>query len=159
MRLSVIALLLPLCLSACSDTATTSNSEQLSPAPAVLAKSKQATKLDPQMQEQPTRENIQKAHQQLKTLTADSQCDNSAQCKVVAVGSRACGGPSSYLVYSNKTANEQAVEQLSKKITSLESQFNAENSMVSICQHLMAPGAQCVENKCVKLDSSAASVY
>lgn len=159
MRLSVIAaVLLPLCLSACSDAAT-SNSDQLSPAPAALVKDNQATKLDPQTQEQPTRENIQKAHQQLQALTADPQCDSSAQCKVLAVGSRACGGPSSYLVYSNKTANEQAVEQLSKKITSLESQFNAENSMVSICQHLMTPGAQCVENKCVKLDSSAASVY
>ena len=158
MRLSVIALILPLCLSACSDVATP-NGDQLDSAPAARVKGNQATKLNPQTQEQPNRANIQKAHQQLRALTADPQCDNSAQCKVTPVGSRACGGPSSYLVYSNKIADEQEVELLSKKITTLESQFNAENAMVSICQHLTAPETQCVENKCVKLDSSAESVY
>ncbi|MBB1411352.1 hypothetical protein [Pseudoalteromonas sp. SG44-17] len=158
MRLFIIALLLPLCLSACSDAATPNNN-QLSPAPAALVKNNQATKLNPQPEVPATRDNIKKVHQQLQTQIADLNCDNSSQCKVLPVGSRACGGPSSYIVYSNKTANEQAVEKLTQQITSLESQFNAQNKMISICQHLTAPAAQCIENKCVKLESSATSVY
>ncbi|KPH56823.1 hypothetical protein [Pseudoalteromonas porphyrae] len=173
MRLSLIAVLLPLCLSACSDAGTsgsnttnsvaensdTSEHAQLSPAPAALIKDNQTTKVDPLTNVVASKESLSIAHQQLKDLISDPQCDDHTQCKILAIGSRACGGPSSYVAYSTKSADEQEVLASAKQITSLESQFNAQTGMISICQHLTEPSAQCIENKCVKLEGSAASVY
>ncbi|WP_462153453.1 hypothetical protein [Pseudoalteromonas piscicida] len=96
-----------------------------------------------------------KTHKQsLENIVADKSCDNDTHCKVIAVGDRACGGPSSYLVYSTRSADEAQVEQLAEQITTLERAYNMQNQMMSICQHLIEPATQCVENKCVKLENS-----
>lgn len=157
MRLSTFAILLPLCLSACSDDITSDNTSNA--AAKQTEKSAQAIKINPSAQAPISRETIQNTRQQLNTLIADTQCDNSSQCQVLPAGSRACGGPSSYIVYSSKTVNTDQVELLAAKITEQESKFNAQNDMMSICQHLSAPSTQCTENKCVKIEGNSASVY
>ncbi|MCQ8880101.1 hypothetical protein NQT69_19050 [Pseudoalteromonas shioyasakiensis] len=157
MRFSLCAVLLPLFIAGCSDAATP-EAEQLKPAPTVLSKNNQAVAIDSQS-ETISKDSIQAAHAQLKSLTADLSCDTSAQCQVLPVGSRACGGPSSYLVFSTKNSDSEKVEQIAKRITSLESQLNAQTGMMSICQHLTAPAAQCSSNKCVKVAGNSASVY
>ncbi|WP_372762273.1 hypothetical protein [Pseudoalteromonas sp.] len=170
MQIKMFALLLPLCLAACSDNPpaeaekTTANKAvaqtKLQPLPenhpqlAVPKKTLSAADSKPVSEK-----SIQAAKDELTALITDPQCDAIEQCKVLAVGSRACGGPSSYVVYSTKTAEQQQVEKLAKQITQLESNYNTQNQMVSICQHLTAPSTQCVENKCVKLEGSAVSVF
>jgi uncharacterized phage infection (PIP) family protein YhgE len=98
-------------------------------------------------------------HDQLNALVQDQSCDTSAQCRVIGVGSRACGGPNSYAIYSSKTASPAQVEALAKQITEQERAYNKKNSMVSICEHLTLPSTQCVENKCVKLSNNAQATY
>lgn len=156
MRFSLCVALLPLLLGACSDAAT--DKESLSPDSTAVTKSNQTVTMDEQ-NETVSRSAMQAAHSQLKALTKDLNCDTSAQCQVLPVGSRACGGPSSYLVFSTKNTDSEKVASLAKHITSLESQFNAQTGMASICQHLTAPAAQCVSNKCVKVEGNATSVY
>ncbi len=161
MRYPLLAILFPVLLTACSDAATneqaesTATSNKLVEAPKAveIKNAEEVTKAAPD------KATISSAHEQLKQLIDDQSCDNSSQCKVLPVGSRACGGPSSFIVYSTKTADTAEVEKLAKDITALEKQFNAANDMMSICQHLTAPGAQCSENTCVRIEGSAASVY
>ncbi|MDP2636683.1 MAG: hypothetical protein ACPG5Z_11360 [Pseudoalteromonas sp.] len=157
MRFSLCVVVLSLFIVGCSDAATP-EAEQLKPAPTTLTKNSQAVAIGDK-NKAVSREAIQAAHKQLKTLTEDLSCDTSTQCKVLPVGSRACGGPSSYLVFSTKNNDSQKVEQAAKQITTLESQFNAQTGMVSICQHLTAPATQCTSNKCVKVAGNATSVY
>ncbi|KZN60332.1 hypothetical protein [Pseudoalteromonas luteoviolacea] len=90
----------------------------------------------------------------LKFITKDKSCDSSSQCQAIPVGSRACGGPSSYLVFSTKTADHKKVYELAKKLTHAESQYNAKTGMISICEHLRQPATQCIENTCVKLEGT-----
>lgn len=157
MRTPLLALLLPLSLTACLETTS--------------ADAEQTTKNEPNGVPQTTHNEHKQEHSkvsiadikvakaELNTLIASTQCDTSAQCKVVAVGSRACGGPSDFAVYSTKTSNAAAVFAQSKKITSLESSYNAQNDIMSICQHLTTPSTQCIKNKCVKLESSAVNAF
>ncbi|WP_105166569.1 hypothetical protein [Pseudoalteromonas sp. T1lg23B] len=105
------------------------------------------------------KQDISKIHDQLKSLTQDLSCDNSSQCHVEAVGNRACGGPSSYLVYSSKSASSKEVTELAEKITEYESSYNAKNQIMSICEHLTRPSTQCVENKCVTLSNMSQEAY
>ncbi|CAM4279668.1 hypothetical protein [Pseudoalteromonas byunsanensis] len=106
-----------------------------------------------------TKQDISEIHDQLKSLTQDLSCDNSSQCHVEAVGKRACGGPSSYLVYSSKSASSEEVTELAKKITRYESSYNFENQIMSICEQLTRPSTQCVENKCVTLSDMSQEAY
>lgn len=95
----------------------------------------------------------------LKFITKDKECDTTTQCQVLPVGSRACGGPSDYVIFSTKTADPEKVKELADKLTHAEAAYNAKNQMVSICQHLTVPATQCVNNKCVKLEHSNQATY
>ncbi|MCG7537437.1 hypothetical protein [Pseudoalteromonas sp. OOF1S-7] len=95
----------------------------------------------------------------LKFMTKDKECDTTTQCQVLPVGSRACGGPSDYVIFSTKTADPNKVKELADQLTHAEATYNAKNKMISICQHLAAPATQCVNNKCVKLEHSNQATY
>ena len=169
MRTPLLAILLPLCLTACLDKTPTETQQVTITSETETPKQElQKLKENTQLQEN-TKNNviaesvsiddIKTAKAELNTLITDKQCDTSTQCRISAVGSRACGGPSSFIVYSTKSASEKQVAALSDKITKLESSYNSQKGMMSICQHLTTPSTQCVENKCVKLEGSAVSAF
>ncbi|WP_462156761.1 hypothetical protein [Pseudoalteromonas sp. GB56] len=106
-----------------------------------------------------TAESIRAGYKNIHELTQDKSCDTSEQCKVLAVGSRACGGANEYVVYSTKTTEAAQVEQLAQKLTAQEHQYNLTSGMMSICQHLVRPATQCQESQCVKVSGSSNSVY
>ncbi|WP_440054640.1 hypothetical protein ACSLBF_00185 [Pseudoalteromonas sp. T1lg65] len=105
-----------------------------------------------------SQDDIGKAMAALELLVENKHCDNDNQCKVIAVGSRACGGPSSYHVFSTQNGNVKEITAQAEAITKLESHYNAQKQMMSICQHLAEPSTQCLNNKCVKLEGNQ-SVY
>ncbi|MEL0642518.1 hypothetical protein V6260_18160 [Pseudoalteromonas aliena] len=177
MRTPLLAILLPLCLTACLDKEP-AKTQQVTIASKAEAPKQELQKLKENNQLQENTKNnvvtekiskadlknvsiddIKAAKAELNTLITDTQCDTSTQCRVNAVGSRACGGPSSFVVYSTKSASEEQVTALSDKITKLESNYNSQKGMMSTCQHLTTPSTQCVENKCVKLEGSAVSAF
>ena len=169
MRTPLLAILLPLCLTACLDK-TPTETQQVTITSETDAPKQELQKLKENTQLQENTKNnviaesvsiddIKTAKAELNTLITDKQCDTSTQCRISAVGSRACGGPSSFVVYSTKSASEKQVAALSDKITKLESNYNSQKGMMSICQHLTTPSTQCVENKCVKLEGSAVSAF
>lgn len=172
MRTPLLALLLPLCLTACLETTsneteqTKTNAVENTSTPIPQQKLPQANRENKIAQQLPvdaakevSLDDIKTAKNKLNNLIADKQCSTSSQCKVSAVGSRACGGPSDYIVYSTQSAPQEQVSALSDTITQLESTYNVQKGMMSICQHLTAPSTQCVENKCVKVEGSAVSVF
>ncbi|BBN80048.1 hypothetical protein PA25_00330 [Pseudoalteromonas sp. A25] len=167
------ALILSICLAGCNQVSSQNSSQTqpskeenkaqpLAAAPAnkeLHSPGVKAEKLPQPILDKVSAEDIKQLHSQLKALTQDVTCDTTMQCQVEAVGSRACGGPSSYIVYSNKSADSEAVKKLASKITHYESSYNAQNRLVSICQHLTRPSAQCVENKCVKLTNTSQETF
>ncbi len=161
MRYPLLAILFPVLLTACSDAATNEQAKPEVTSQKLVEEPKAAAVKKPTKVNKiaPNQASINSAHEQLEQLIDKPSCDNSSQCKVLAVGSRACGGPSKYVVYSTKTADATEVKKLAQEITTLEQQFNALNDMMSICQHLSAPGTQCSANTCVRIEGSAASVY
>lgn len=153
MRYSILTAIFAVSVIACSDAAT-EQSTQLKKAQvkaSVAEPIKQVGNVD--------RSAINQAHSKLNQLISNTECDSSSQCQAIAVGSRACGGPSSYAIFSSKNVNSDEVTKLASEITTLESQYNAANDMMSICQHLTKPATQCVANKCVKVPGSPTSVY
>ena len=83
------------------------------------------------------------------TLTKASACTADTECHSVAVGAKACGGPTGYRAYSNKTVSTASVDALAQHERDLAAQAARDSHQVSTCFMLADPGARCQQNKCV----------
>jgi hypothetical protein len=84
---------------------------------------------------------------QLNELTSNKSCTASYQCKVLGVGSRVCGGPSKYVVYSTLNHSQEQAEQLAQKITEQE---QLDNAMLEFkdCSPVLEVHSLCIDNQC-----------
>jgi len=83
------------------------------------------------------------------TLGRASACTADAECRSVAVGAKACGGPTGYRAYSSRTASPDSVEALAQHERELAAAQAKASHQVSPCFMLADPGARCQQNKCV----------
>ena len=83
------------------------------------------------------------------TLDGASACTVDTDCHSVAVGAKACGGPTGYRAYSSKTVTTASVDALAQQERDLAAQAARDSHQVSPCFMLADPGARCQQNKCV----------
>ena len=90
---------------------------------------------------------------QLKTeidsIVNASVCDGTHICEFIAYGSKACGGPQGYLVYST-SINVENLKALVDNYNEAEAQFNLKWNILSDCSVPNPPSEIiCENNKCV----------
>jgi hypothetical protein len=83
------------------------------------------------------------------TLQSASACTADSECRSIAVGAKACGGPTGYRAYSSKKADPATVEALAGQDHDLAMQAARDSHQVSPCFMLADPGAHCQQSKCV----------
>ncbi|HYD79021.1 MAG TPA: hypothetical protein VEC06_04370 [Paucimonas sp.] len=71
-----------------------------------------------------------------------------AQCGILPVGARACGGPESYIAYSRTVSNETRLLALAETHSRLSSERNQATGAISTCILMMPPSAQLVDGVC-----------
>jgi hypothetical protein len=77
------------------------------------------------------------------------QCSSSWECHVATAGSKPCGGPSRYFIYSSSTSNVTAIEQLTDEYTALQQLQNQSTNAVGTCDALDVPTSlSCISNQC-----------
>ena len=94
--------------------------------------------------------------QQLRAEIGDAACDSAQQCKTVAVGHKACGGPENYLAWSSKSSDGAKIRQLAEAQRAQRKAENEASGMVSTCSAVMDPGATCSAGRCVNGGANAA---
>ena len=78
-----------------------------------------------------------------------SVCNESTECRSVAFGSKPCGGPWSYLVYSTSIDEEKLLE-LVNQYNETEAQYNMNCDAFSDCMFVGPPNElACEDGKCV----------
>lgn len=87
--------------------------------------------------------------QQIQSEIGDAACDSSAQCKTVAIGHKACGGPESYLAWSTKRSDGAKIARLAADHAAERKAQNTKSGMMSTCSLVIDPGATCSAGKCV----------
>jgi hypothetical protein len=93
---------------------------------------------------------LARVHAQLETtLAAASTCTVDTECHSVAVGAKACGGPTGYRAYSSSTVTTASVTALAQHERDLAAAAARESHQVSACFMLADPGAHCQQGKCV----------
>jgi len=83
------------------------------------------------------------------TLAGASACSADTECHTVAVGAKACGGPTGYRAYSSKTVSTATVDALAQQERDLAAQAARASHQVSTCYMLADPGAHCEQRTCV----------
>ncbi|MFN4116039.1 MAG: hypothetical protein ACK4F7_05990 [Inhella sp.] len=81
------------------------------------------------------------------------RCERDAQCRTVALGARACGGPESYRAHSLTGRDAARLEQLAEQHRLTRQALQQRSGRVGICQFLADPGARCVAQRCELLSS------
>ena len=82
----------------------------------------------------------------------DASCTNNDQCKALAMGNKACGGPQHYLAYSIKNTDVDKLLKLSEKHQQLSQKLNQLMGTVSDCAVVPKPVFVCLNNRCQKPD-------
>lgn len=86
---------------------------------------------------------------QSEALASKSTCNENTTCKFIAFGSKPCGGPWSYLIYST-SIDTQTLEDLVENYNKKEAEFNKKWGMTSDCAVVNPPSSiKCENNICV----------
>ena len=94
--------------------------------------------------------------QQLRAEIGTAACDSAQQCKTIAVGHKACGGPETYLAWSRKTGDGAKIRHLAEAQRAQRKAENEASGMLSTCSAVMDPGATCSAGRCVTGGANAA---
>lgn len=71
-----------------------------------------------------------------------------SQCKLIAFGSKPCGGPARYLVYSTAKTNETRLKQLVDEFNQLAKKINEERKIFSDCMFVSEPKVELIDGVC-----------
>jgi hypothetical protein len=71
-----------------------------------------------------------------------------SQCRAIPAGTKACGGPSRYVVYSTQVSNDERVRSLAQTYTALEQEWNVVSQALSTCSMVMPPAIELVAGRC-----------
>ena len=77
-------------------------------------------------------------------LIGDAACDDSSQCRTVAIGAKACGGPDAFLAWSTRRTDAKALEAAVAAYGLARVQDLPPGRRVSNCLFVADPGAACV---------------
>jgi hypothetical protein len=81
--------------------------------------------------------------EQIKTLIGGAPCEHNDQCKTLALGAKACGGPEFFLAWSTVQTPSTELADLASRYTAMRLAQVAGKGLVSDCRLNTDPGASC----------------
>ena len=87
-------------------------------------------------------------------LLGERRCSKSSECAAVAFGSKPCGGPWTYLVYSKTGTDENALLDIVMEYNQFNRTVNERHGLISDCMLVNEPRLDCVNGLCVIQDKS-----
>lgn len=98
------------------------------------------------------------AREQIRQLVGDGQCKKDADCRTLAIGQKACGGPEAYLAWSTANTDEQALVAAAQRYAKERRlQLDKPGALMSNCALVSDPGAHCVAEGRAALPSGNAT--
>ena len=86
---------------------------------------------------------------QIDAIIAASECNDTTECRAIAFGSKPCGGPWTYLIYST-SIDTLLLQSLVEEYNTIEDNYNSECGGVSDCAFVLPPEELACENgQCV----------
>ena len=76
---------------------------------------------------------------EIERLTASPTATSAAACRVVAYGSKPCGGPTRFVAVSSESTDTARVARLAERYTALETERNRREGLASDCMMVEPP--------------------
>jgi hypothetical protein len=92
---------------------------------------------------------LQELTAQIDRIIGDATCELTDQCRVIAVGSKPCGGPWGYRAYSTLNTDVSSLEITVRRYNDLQKEHNRRTGAMSDCMFVTEPAVQCVSGRCV----------
>jgi hypothetical protein len=93
----------------------------------------------------------------IRALAGTPSCSDDSQCRTLALGARACGGPESYLAWSSAHTPQAEIQALGERYQEERRAANAASGAMSTCRFMPDPGAVCRAGTC-QLGAGTAAV-
>lgn len=94
---------------------------------------------------------LQQLKSDIETLANTSVCGEAFSCRYIGFGSKPCGGPWEFLVYST-SIDTLALTSLVMEYNQLEANYNINCNMASDCSTPQPPiGFDCLDNQCIPI--------
>lgn len=88
---------------------------------------------------------------EIREFVLEGKCSQTGECNYIAVGSKACGGPMGYIVYSTNI-DVEALKKMVDKYTADQKTYNIQNNVISDCSLANPPEKiGCVDGNCVEI--------
>ncbi len=85
---------------------------------------------------------------EIEEYAKNKACAGGDNCRTMAMGSKPCGGPTSYIIYSLSKTDEKQLSDKVKQYTDLEKELNIKYNRMSDCSLLMPPTVECLNGVC-----------
>ena len=96
--------------------------------------------------------NLEKQLSEIHVIINAENCSGTNQCKFLAYGKKACGGPQGHLLFSNQV-NVEALTQMVEEYNNAEDSYNKKFGIISDCMYATPPAKlECVNGKCVQVE-------
>jgi hypothetical protein len=93
---------------------------------------------------------------QIREEIGTAACTANDQCRSLAIGHKACGGPETYVVWSTAASDGKKLRALADAYTQARKQESEQSGRVSDCSLVTDPGARCEAGRCVPAGRSPA---
>jgi hypothetical protein len=87
--------------------------------------------------------------EEILAMIADPICQSIEECRVIAFGTKACGGPATYLVYSVAVTDSAHLTRLVEQYNSFDEELNRKYRKRSTCESPRVPELAVVDGRCV----------
>ena len=89
--------------------------------------------------------------EEIELLVDSGVCTENSSCDYLAFGSKACGGPKAYLVFST-SIDVTLLQQKAATYNALENAYNQKWGIISDCMYLLPPtSVACINGKCTAI--------
>lgn len=102
-----------------------------------------------QVQRTDDEDRLARLEREIETEIGVPHASSTDQCRTIAFGSKPCGGPWRYLVYSTEVTDPETLEKLVADYNALQAEINEENEVASDCMYVVDPGATLEDDICV----------
>lgn len=96
----------------------------------------------------PAEPESQRLARELRQLIGTAACSSDSQCRTLAVGSKACGGPAGYWAWSTQDTDAQRLTELAQRQAAAEKREQDASGLRSNCRMVTDPGAACMASRC-----------
>jgi hypothetical protein len=91
---------------------------------------------------------LQALRSEILGMIGDAPCANLVHCRLLALGTRPCGGADEYFAYSSHTANRAVLENKALEYTLIQEDVQRAKSVAGVCVVLPEPRLVCVDRRC-----------